>query len=216
MPSTLTIVTPSSSTTLATRAYVKGELGITDSSEDARIDAYIRQASDAIVGAINVDIAKATVAEMFRRTRRSGLCGAGMWPSKDDKLVLARMPVVSVSSVVEDGTTLDSSEYELESADLGLLLRLREGYVSRWSASNIVVTYTAGYDLPNSAPALLQRACALLVSQYKANASRDPTLRSESVDGLGSSSWFDGAGDRGGLSPEVAGILQQFQIPAFG
>lgn len=214
MPSTLTIITPATNTALATRAYVKGELGITDSSEDARVDAYIRQASDAIVGAINVDLAAATVAETFRRNRRGVLCG--LRSSRDDKLTLARMPIVSISSVVEDGTTLDPSEYELESADFGLLLRLRDGFLSTWSASTVVVTYTAGYDLPNSAPALLQRACALLVAQYKASASRDPTVRSESTDGLGSTSWFDGAGDRGGLSPEVAGILQQFQIPAFG
>ena len=215
MPSTLTIITPATNTALATRAYVKGELGPTDNSTDAQIDAYIRQASDAIVGAINVDIAKATVAETFRRTRRGIICGA-RGSSSDSKLTLARMPVLSISSVVEDGTTLDPSEYELESADFGLLLRLRDGFLSTWSASTIVVTYTAGYDLPNSAPALLQRACALLVAQYKSSASRDLTVRSESTDGIGSTSWFDGAVDRGGLSPEVAGILQQFQIPAFG
>ena len=213
MPSTLTIITPATNTALATRAYVKGELGPTDNSTDAQIDAYIRQASDAIVGAINVDIAKATVAETFRRTRRGIICGA-RGSSSDSKLTLARMPVLSISSVVEDGTTLDPSEYELESADFGLLLRLRDGFLSTWSASTIVVTYTAGYDLPNSA--LLQRACALLVAQYKSSASRDLTVRSESTDGIGSTSWFDGAVDRGGLSPEVAGILQQFQIPAFG
>lgn len=215
MPSTLTIITPATNTALATRAYVKSELGITDSSEDARIDAYIRQASDAIVGAINVDLAEATVEETFRRIRRGIICGT-RGSFTDHKLTLARMPVASISSVVEDGATLDPSEYELESADFGLLLRLRDGFLSTWSASTIVVTYTAGYDLPNSAPALLQRACALLVSQYRANAKRDLTIRSESGDGLGSTSYFDGAGDRGGLSPEVSGILQQFQIPAFG
>lgn len=215
MPSTLTIITPATNTALATRAYVKSELGITDNAEDARIDAYIRQASDAIAGAMNVDIAKATVSETFRRTRHGILCGTRR-AFKDDKLTLARMPITSISSVVEDGATLDTSEYELESADFGLLLRLRDGVLSRWSASTIVVTYTAGYDLPNSAPALLQRACALLVAQYKSTAARDPNIRSESTDGLGSTSYFDGAVDRGGLSPEVAGLLQQFQIPAFG
>lgn len=205
MPSILTIVTPATSTSLVTRAYVKSELSITDNSEDARIDSYIAQASAAIAGWCGRVFARETLTETIRLTS----------PISPDQLVLARFPVVSIASVVEDGTTLDAADYEAN-AENGLLRRLSNDAIVSWSGSKIVVSYTAGYSLPNSAPEALQRACVDLVAYYRASAGRDPSLRSESVEGIDSASYFDGAGERGGLPPAVAGLLQQFQIPSFG
>ena len=202
--SLLVITTPATNTALATRAYVKGELSIADNSEDARIDAYIAQASAAIAGWCGRVFARETVTETFRLTSPIAL----------DHLVLRRFPVVSIVSVVEDGTSLDAADYEVNT-ESGVLFRLSGDDLSSWCATKIVVSYTAGYSLPNSAPEALQRACVDLVSYYRSSAGRDHSLRSESLDGVDSASYFDGAGERGGLPPAVAGLLQQFQTPSF-
>ena len=67
---------------------------------------------------------------------------------KTEDLFLSRSPVVSVTSVTEDGTTLsegNSNDYVLYS-NIG---RLRKVGKNKWSAvrlQNITVVYTAGYS----------------------------------------------------------------------
>jgi uncharacterized phiE125 gp8 family phage protein len=58
-------------------------------------------------------------------------------------LVLSRLPVGSVTSVVQDGVTTDAASYELVS---GTLLQASTGYGSLWPASRgqVTVTYEAG------------------------------------------------------------------------
>lgn len=65
-------------------------------------------------------------------------------------ILLPTFPVLSVTSVTENGTTLSASDYALD-AEAGLLTRLSSTYVpGTWAAGyrNIVVTYVAGQAVP--------------------------------------------------------------------
>ena len=67
------------------------------------------------------------------------------------RLLLSRRPVVSIASVVEDGITLATSQYEVDPIS-GLLLRLDDNDQPGFWASpaKTVVTYTAGFVLPGN------------------------------------------------------------------
>ena len=73
--------------------------------------------------------------------------------------------------------------------------------------------HVAGYALLTDLPYGIERACIALVNQYRYSAERDPQLRSDAVEGIGSSSFFDGL-DASGLSPEVLGLLKDHRKPA--
>ena len=61
-------------------------------------------------------------------------------------VVLRRIPVLSTTTVVEDGTSVAAAGYSLDTQS-GCLLRLSSGYPSVWAGGvdAVVVTYTAGY-----------------------------------------------------------------------
>jgi hypothetical protein len=62
-------------------------------------------------------------------------------------LVLRQPPVLSVSSVSENGTAVSASGYTLR-ADLGLLQRGAATSPSTWAFGTVDVTYVAGYANP--------------------------------------------------------------------
>jgi len=128
-----------------------------------------------------------------------------------ESLLLSRYPVSSIVSVTEYDTVLDVADYEVNVAS-GMLTRLSDDVTACWSAGKIVVTYTAGYAL-DDVPEDIQRAVIMLVQQYRYATERDPQLRSEAVEGAGSSGYFDGL-EAGGLSPEVRGLLAEHRKPA--
>lgn len=203
LSSSITVITPAESYDLTTINSVKAELGISDNSEDEHLYRWIRQASGVIADYCNRVFAEETLEETFRSATNA------------DTLVLARCPIVSIASIVENGVALAEADYEIASAS-GTLIRLCDDTRTCWPTGKIVVTFTAGYALLGDLPYGVERAAITLVSQYRHDAGRNPNIRSESTDGLGSTSWFDGAGSRGGLPPEVVGLLQSFQTPAFG
>jgi uncharacterized phiE125 gp8 family phage protein len=198
----LTVTTPASSFDLTVLATVKDDLGITDRSEDDNLARWIKQASDAISKHCNRVFVQETVSETF-------------WlKCRDDGLLLARYPVSSIASVVENDTTLDASDYEV-AAESGVLKRLRNDREWCWPAGKIVVAYTAGYALVTDLPDGIERAAIALVNQYRYSADRDPQLRSEQTEGAGSSSYFDGL-ESSGLSPEILGLLSKHRKPSGG
>lgn len=93
-----------------------------------------------------------------------------------------RVPVSSITSVTEDGSTVSASEYRLKPG--GFLERLdSDGAPSWWSAAKIVVVFVAGWDLSDMAnvPPEVQGA---IIDQVKAEylaADRDPAVASEAV-----------------------------------
>lgn len=197
----LTVTTPATSARLATLAAVKAELAITDDAQDSHLGDLLDQASAAIAVYCSRVFGLEAVQETFR------------WAGPAETLVLARVPVVSIASVTEDGTALAAEDYEVDEG-AGLLYRLRGDYRSRWCARKVVVSYSAGWLLPEdegaNLPADVTRACLLTVSAWWHARGRDPMLRSESDQSIGAVSYIATA-DMGGLPPQAQALLAPYR-----
>jgi hypothetical protein len=78
-----------------------------------------------------------------------------------------------------------------------------------------VLQYTGGYTLPDAPqptlPDDITRAVLLLVKAAYFARTRDPAIRSESVEGAGSFGYFSGAASD--MPPEVEGLLRPHRTP---
>lgn len=181
---------------------VKTELGVADGASDEKLEALIDQASDVVARYCNRVFALETVAETFR-VQNHGAHG----------LTLSRYPVVAIISIVENDTTLTTDDYEAD-LETGIIERLRSDRVMRWPCGKTVVTYSAGFDLPDGLPEGIERATIELVKQYYASGDRDPLVRSEVVEGAGSTDYFSPSTT--GFTPEVEGLLEPHRKPNGG
>ncbi len=190
-------------TRLTTLAAVKAELGITDTADDALLQTYIDQASAMIERFCGRWFGKAT----YRET----LAGYGT-----SRLLLSCTPIVQVIMIECDGALV--TDYLVEDADAGILYRdggwawspKTGGYIERHPVAgaerlNYVITYEAGYILPENAgsnlPADIQRACIDLVKVRYAERSRDPSITSERLGDWQASYSTDS------ITPQVVQIL---------
>lgn len=209
----ITVQTPAVDRNLLTTAQLRAAIGISDSSQDATLAVLGARASAAISKACRVvqggvtppTLRKETIIETFRRT---SYWARGSWPFADSEaqrqnIILSRFPVVSVASVVVDGTTLDASEYELRPSD-GVIVRLSGGQPTAWLNWKIVVTYDAGFETVPEDLALIASQMVQIL-WYQNN--RDPNKKSEAVTGIGSHEWFGNphAGDL--VPPSLMGAL---------
>lgn len=200
MSSILTVVTQAQSYDLTILDTARQELGIADSdtSQDAKLTRWIHEASEEVAAYCGRVFAQEKVSETF-------LLGFG----QDSAIRLSRYPVTLIESVTADGSVLTASDYELD-ANSGLLYRCN----GCWRCRKIVVVYTAGYDLLDSLPRPLERA-VLTMMRYRYSAStRDPAIRSESLQGVYDVSYWVGAipgGASSSLPPEVADILAPYR-----
>lgn len=183
---------------LTTLAAIKAELGDAGVSDD-QLERFITQASDVIAKYCNRVFAIETVRETFRFNLSAA------------DIMLARYPVTEVVSIIEGETTLTADDYELNPAT-GIIHRVSSsGAIWRWRQGKTVVTYKAGFALPDDLPEGIERACITLVKNYAASGDRDPMVRSESSDGVGSTAYFSGEGT--GLPPEVEGLISLHRMP---
>jgi hypothetical protein len=201
--SLLTTITPATVTALTDLHSVQLELGLTGVAEAPYLKGQIAQASAAIVSWCGRAFAQETVREVWRPE--------GCLQS----LSLARFPVTNIASVVEDGTTLASTDYEVD-AESGLLWRLSSDERTTWRARKITVQYTGGYILPDAAnrtlPHDVQRACILMVTAAWLAKGRDPMLRSESAQDVGQVSYLDPRAGMESMPPQAAALLQPYRV----
>jgi len=137
----LTIATPALDLILLTLAEARAAVGVTDSSQDAQLEILRKRVSAAITAACRVASAGATPPTL----RLEVVSDTYRLKSRHEALILSRRPVVTVSSVVEDGTTLAATDYEVD-ASAGLLKRLSGDEYTCWSCGKIVVAYSAGWE----------------------------------------------------------------------
>lgn len=192
MQSILNVTTPAASHDLVTLDAVKAEMGIADASDDARLTEYIHQASDAVTTFCNRVFAQEGLMEVFRLRDRT------------PELILQRHPIVAVNGVEENGQALAPSDYQVDMRS-GIVMRLRGTSPTCFRPGMVAVAYTAGYAIPDALPFGIARATLLLVKQYAAASDRDPLIRSEAIDGAGSTEYFSAR--QTGLPPEVEGLL---------
>ena len=194
----LTVVTPATSDALVALEVAKDELGIpaADTSQDQVLRRAIRRASALITLHCNRVFAREVVRQSCRGWGRV-------------VLILARGPA-TVTQVEVDGLPLEPDAWE---QDGRLLHRLRQGgQPTPWTGDRVLVTYAAGYRLPEqptdpTAPDLpldLEQACLQLVTALREAAGRDPMLRSLAVPEAISQSWLDPRAGAAQLPPQVA------------
>ena len=195
----ITVINAATSFDLVDLGVIRAAMGIVDNSEDEALSGYLTRASDVIARHCRRVFALETVAEQFR------------FDECRDTLILSRYPIVEVTSITEggNGNTVSPSDYEIEHG-MGMIGRLSRDRSAWWSAGRIVVTYSAGYDLPRDTPPALQQACIQLVKSYYMSSDRDPMLRSESLTDVSASSYFAGRDDMH-LPPDVQSLLKQFR-----
>lgn len=198
----LEIITPAESTRLISIEAARVAIGLADddASQDAALEPLIDQASAAIVGFCGRPLASTT----YRETVYSRLAL--------DSLILSRFPVASIASVGIDGADIAADGYRLEAATGIVHRRTPTRCGPFWPAGETVITYTAGYELPDDLPADIQRAAILMLRQSHMAAGRDPLLRSEETDGVASFSFF--AAGAAAVPLEAQALLSPYAIPA--
>lgn len=194
--SILTVVTPAPAPQLlATADGCKAEIGA--DGDDTRIATLLPQASAAIAAHCHRVFGRETVTETWRAVRA-------------EVLILSRIPVQAIAKVVEDGVELGEDDYECDPG-AGLLYRLCGGQRRPWGARSVVVTYDAGWRLPGQddrdLPEDVERACVLTVLAWYKAQGRDPMLRSEQSQDVGSQSWIATA-DMSVLPPQAISVLE--------
>ncbi|HVL73894.1 MAG TPA: hypothetical protein VM434_18635, partial [Beijerinckiaceae bacterium] len=126
--------------------------------------------------------------------------------------VLARVPVVEIASVVEDGTVLAADDYEVD-ASSGLLTRLCDDRPRLWACGKVVVTYAAGWGV---VPDDLRMAAAKLARLLKSEASRDPKLRSERIPDVLEQSFWVSRPDEPALPADIEELLAPYRHVLIG
>jgi hypothetical protein len=199
----LIIIDPATDRQLVTLDAVKNELQVTGSADDAFLSDLIDQVSAAIETWCGRTFATERVRETIDQS------------TVTDSLMISRFPVVEVYSASIAGADTDVATLEIE--DGGFVYRTVDGSRRSWPVGRTVIEYDAGFALPADAtptlPTDISRAALLLVKQAYLGRNRDPLIRIEESDGVGSTTYGLGGLDKGyNLPPEVQGLLVRYQI----
>ena len=200
----MTITTPAEDKNLLTAEEMRLAVGLAsgDASKDAVLTPLNGRVSRAIAahckvaaGGIAVPtLRQETVTEVFR----TGMARR--------RLMLSRRPIVSVTSIVEDGETLTGSDYEID-ASSGILTRLEDDEPACWSWSKIVVVYVAGWSV---VPDDLKLAASKLASEIYTVGTRDPNLKRIKTDGVDEVEYWIGPATDPLVSQEIDALLSPY------
>lgn len=223
-----TIVTPADSLDLTTTAIVKDELGIPDSdtTQDTRIGRFITQASALITNYCDRIFPAQTYQDEIRAGWYASCAGAshlagnrgyygssyGFAVRAPTPLVVARRPLLTITSISEDGTALTAgTDFELDLVNSGIFRLDDGGNIMPWTANKTVVVYTSGYS---AIPADVVDAVLRLITMRFKGRDRDPMLRERDQPGLGHQVfWVGGPPMSGSVPQEIAGILDKYCPP---
>lgn len=194
----LTVLEPAVSRRLTTAENVRTDLGLPNGSpSDDQINRLIDQASAMVVDFCRREF----VQEKVRQ--RTEACG--------DEVLLERAPATQVTLVRAGDQILSDDDYEVGEYSIR---RLSNGCSAGLAGGCVTLEYLGGYVLEGEGPKIppaVERAVIQLVAAAISGASRDPLIKSEDVDGLGSISyWVPGA--RTALpSPEAEQLLKPYR-----
>lgn len=209
MKTVLIVNTAADSYDLTVLATVKAELGITTTVEDANIETWIDQASAACAAYCDRVFAQETVTETFRN-RFSFVYRT---ENRVDSIQLARNPVTAILSIVCDSVALvQDVDYELDPTE-GILYRLDgNDNIIQWCFAKLVINYTGGWELLGTLPFNIERACIAQVKSIRSDATRDTSIKSETIPGVLSQTFVTANNaDSASLDPIAAGLLEPFR-----
>ena len=207
----LTVLTKAQATDLTTLAAVRSELGIEDGKDNAWLSLQIKVASQIITDYLNiveaddgtVTLGQETLAETFR-VHHSRYLARRLDSERTQYLILSRRPISGITSVIQDGVTLDPAEYEVDGA--GALKHLSSDRPTDWNGNKVVVTYTAGWLLPGQSgrnlPPDIESAAIGLVKTAMFSRKRDPNIKQENIPGVLEVNYFFRNPEPGAPLPE--------------
>jgi len=141
---------------------LKLALGITDNSEDAVLQAAITFQSRIIAEYCDRRFGLAEAIETFTFDRGETM------PARL-ALTLSLYPVAEILDFSTSGAT--ALDYQLDPVSGRV-------WANGWcGASSVAIIYSGGYDLPEEAPARLQRAVIVAVNEGRTSGTRDPSIR---------------------------------------
>lgn len=137
---------------------------------------------------------------------------------RSDTLVLPwRVPVRTITSVVEAGVTLAATDYAAM-PNAALLRRLSGGAPAPWSCGQIVVTYEAGFDVTEDLettglPPELVEACIAECRVAWFAEGRDPTAAAEAMPDVYSTTYRAGStgAEREGLLGDTKTLVRPWR-----
>lgn len=196
-------------TLLAALDDLKAELQ-NASFEDPALTGYLRQASAMATSFVGAPILLNSYRDVLRLER-----------SPQREILLGRRPVVAIDTITADGQDLTDEIDPGSDLDPDAGILHAPGGCHGWRG-RIVVNYRAGYlgpgmDAPDglSAPGLpadISRAVLITArALFYAPSRGDPQLRSESEQGIGSTSWLDPDGSAGGMPIDAAAMLAPYR-----
>lgn len=205
-----TVITPANSLWLVSLDSALDALGLAadGGTQDSQVGRMIGQVS----AAINTYCNRIFVRQSYRSQFRY----ACNWLGYGSPLVLSQAPIavdgfgVLVLAASEDGTLVDTTEWQVD-RNTGMLYRLDSaGAFSSWSGTLISVDYDAGFDL---IPDDVQAAALDWMSGRWNTRGRDPALRSLTIPDVVSESYFDpAAASASGMPSTVRNTLDQYRI----
>lgn len=198
----LVVTTPAEDPKLLTAEEMRAAVGVTGSGSDTVLATLNGRISRAIASHCRVATAGVAVPtlrqETLTETFRTGM--------SRERLLLSRRPIVSVTSVVEDGETLASADYEIDAAS-GILLRLENDEPAAWSWQKITVVYVAGWA---TVPDDLKLAASKLASEIYTVGTRDPNLKRVKVEGVDEREFWVAPSSDPLISAEVDALLAPY------
>lgn len=222
-----TVTVAATSFDLTTLLNVKTDFGLdddTDAATDIYLKRVIRQVSSAISRYCNKVFALQTYQDVFRPQQDH-------WPvtlpNRTAPLMVTQSPLVSITSIVvkrgtEDVTLVAGTDFEVN-LKTGELWRLDSyGNPRGWDAVKTTVIYVAGYTLPcqtgsvntllDNAPDLEDAAIRMVKARWLAK-DRDPFLKTDQVDGVGSQTFWIPDSPDGNFPPDVQELLNDYRSP---
>jgi hypothetical protein len=184
--------TDSAGPDLISLADLKLALGITDSSDDAALQAAITFQSRIIAEYCDRRFGRAEALETFT-------FNPGEYMLTRQALTLSLYPVAEILEISSAGAT--AADYQLDPAS---------GRVWGGWSGTVAVVYSGGYDLPEEAPARLQKAVIEAVREGQTSGTRDPSIR-EVQHGDTRISYFTSSASPGFLSAPVVDLIRPYR-----
>lgn len=209
-----TVTSPAATTALVTLATVKEELALTsvDAARDNVLTRYISAASRAMQNYRGAIFATQSYQDEITIECGDIRSAEGGGPAP---LLLAVYPVISIASVTEDDVALETSDWRADISTGFLFRKDSAGDLTDWSASKIVVAYSAGFA---AIPDDVANACIEIVKRRYYARLRDPDQTSRTVVGVFSADYADRGKSTGasGLPIDVERVLDGYRIPVIG
>lgn len=222
----LETVTPASSSdaerNLTTATAVKTALRIATTDYDSLIGDLIPRVSQNIVNYCRLAKDAAGAEPTFARETLRATWHADCDRRGAELYLPWRLPLYTVDSVVEDGTALVAgTDFVVVGARPARLRRMSGDSPVDWKSGKIVVTFKAGFaaTMSGTIDNVLEAAAIEQMSGAVFAAGRDPSIKSESTDDVGTVSYTSPGGDMLGaltapyLLPSVRDMLAPWRNP---